>query len=187
MRHEFPILDAKISMIIVTPLIWIITTLYILRAASQSASEVYGLGMTAFGATAMLSGICFRIPDTVEGSSQFHFAGEKFLHSSILLIQTLIIIYMKDFIIKDTSINIFTWITPVVYIVTIPLIITISFMAANTWFQGFRDVNAQLWQNWQRRSAINLTIDEAKVKPNEDVCKHTTEGNNKTSIENKNI
>src|ERR1017187_7932940 len=96
MKREFPVIWAKASLWIASPLILLVTVLHISQATSRSASDVYAVGMTAFGVTAALAGICFTVPKEVEGSSDTHYAGEKFLHSALLLIQSLMIIYVRE-------------------------------------------------------------------------------------------
>ena len=96
MKPELPVLNAKASMVVATPLILVMTFSYVSRAINQPAANVYAVGMAAFGVTAALSGICLTVSESVQGSSTIRYAGEKFLHSSVLVIQRVMLIYLKD-------------------------------------------------------------------------------------------
>jgi hypothetical protein len=58
---EFPTLYKNVSVWIVTPLIYIWTLFYVQNAIKLPATEIYSVGMAAFGITAGLSGVCFAM------------------------------------------------------------------------------------------------------------------------------
>ena len=68
---EFPALWAVASVWIGTPVIWLAAYLSILFGWSKAAGEVYAISMTAFGAAAALSAICFTVP-TIQGGLVRH-------------------------------------------------------------------------------------------------------------------
>jgi hypothetical protein len=128
----------------------------------QPASEVYGIGVASFGVTAALSGICFTVSESVRGSSEFRFAGEKFLHSSVLLVQTLMLVYLKDLLAGARLLREYLpywfiflskhpWLGTFVRAVPTALVPVVSGAAAIAWYWGFEAVNNQLWQNWNQR------------------------------------
>ena len=96
MKREFPVLFAKASTWIATPLLGLVTINYALRVINQRGSEVYPVGVAAFGVTAALSGLCFAVAAVPESLNAARYAGEKFLHSSLLLIQTVMIVFLKE-------------------------------------------------------------------------------------------
>ena len=90
MGSDFLKLFALASGWIATPLICICTIIYIQHAISQPATNAFPMGLSAFGVTAALSGISFSMARACENPATAKYAGEKFLHSSILLSQTLL-------------------------------------------------------------------------------------------------
>jgi len=96
MKREFPALYAAVSIWIATPLLGFWTVFYAQRAVTQTANEVYPTGMAAFGVTAALSAICFSMVPVCDNPPTPQYAGEKFLHSSLLLVQTLLVLYVRD-------------------------------------------------------------------------------------------
>ena len=151
MKREFPVLWAKVSMWVASPLILLVTVLYVLQAISRSAADVYAVGMTAFGMTAALAGICFTVPKEADGSSDTHYAGEKFLHSALLLIQSLMIIYVKEVVTASAWGHAHPGISNCSKAVLEAVLSLVSTAAAFCWFWGFEVVNSRLWENWAQR------------------------------------
>lgn len=151
MKREFPVLYKAASVWIATPLLGLSTLFYAQRAITQTASEVYPVGMAAFGVTAALSAICFTMVPACDNPPTARYAGEKFLHSSLLLIQSLLILYVRDAAVA------FDWVRthpPVVANITgvaAAVLSLVTAAAAWTWYHGFSELNAVLWKNWERR------------------------------------
>ena len=95
-KPEYPWLYAIASKVIATPIIGFVTLFYILSSIYKPASEVYPIGITILGTTAAFAAICLAVPDSVEGSATFRWAGEKFLHSTMLLVQCLMLVFVKS-------------------------------------------------------------------------------------------
>ena len=76
------------------------------------------------------------------------YAGEKFLHSSLLLIQSLMLVYAKEAL---AAANNHDWLVISVRTVILGLFSLTATTAGASWFLGFRVLNSQLWANWQRR------------------------------------
>ena len=93
---EYPILFSKASTAIAIPVILITTSFYITHAITLQAVEVFPMAITAFGITAALSGVCFTMAPVKNEDLSVRYAGEKFLHSSLLLIQSVIVVYAKE-------------------------------------------------------------------------------------------
>jgi len=155
MKKEFPVLYAKTSTLIASPIIYGTLIIYVVNSASKQASEVYPLILTAFGISAALSGICFRMAPSLEVDSVAKYAGEKFLHSSLLLIQTLFVVYAKESILAilgpETAKKVVTAIAQII-------VLYLSSSAVFTWHYGFAELNAELWRVWKRR------IDDVNTK-----------------------
>lgn len=134
---------------IASPLLLFVTMLYIQKALVLPATDVYGVGTTAFGVTVALAGVCFTMPGGVSGSPSIYHAGEKFLHSSLLLIQGLMLIYIKGAV-ADSAWG-HTLIASCCRFVIGGLFMFVSSAAAFCWFWGFEAVNSSLWGNWELR------------------------------------
>jgi len=100
-KREYPTLFALASKWITTPLLFICTLVYIQGSFTQPAAKVLPIGLSALGMTAGLSGICFSMVKAYGNHATPKYAGEKFLHSSVLLIQSLVLLYLRDTIIKS--------------------------------------------------------------------------------------
>ena len=150
-KPEFPAFWAKASTWAATPIIGLVAILYVSGAISRPASEIYGIGIAAFGLTAALSAICFSVSETWPGSSNFRYAGEKFLHSSVLLVQTLMLLYLNESLAGSTWLTYHLWVGRIVRGVPRSLFGLLSGAAAIAWHQGFGVVDWQLWENWKQR------------------------------------
>jgi hypothetical protein len=158
MKKEFPVLFAKVSTVIATPILFVTIILYIQRAITQAAPEIYPLVIAAFGVTAALSGVCFRMASSSPENSTPRYAGEKFLHSALLLIQSLFVIYAREAIISLNWVHEHGTIKTVCSVVASWIVFLLSAVAAWAWYYGFSELNSELWQKWKRRiEDINKT------------------------------
>lgn len=151
MKPEFPILFAKASTIIAAPLVLITLSFYVTHAIILPASEVFPMAIAVFGITAALSGVCFTMSPSKNDEYNIRYAGEKFLHSSLLLMQSLILIYSKESLISLSYISSTNTIKTIIIAVFSALLGLISSMAAITWFHGFDALNNELWKKWEKR------------------------------------
>jgi hypothetical protein len=151
MKPEYPILWAKISMIIAVPIVAITLIFYVSYAFTRTSSDLYSMALTAFGTTAILSSVCFGMASTNTDDSLFRYAGEKFLHSSLLIIQSIIVLYAKNAILNITVITIPITIKKVIISVFGIVIMFVSSMASITWLHGFEILNKELWKKYKKR------------------------------------
>src|SRR5438128_10684276 len=99
MRREFPAVWAAASTIIATPLIIVVAVLYVAKAVTRPVSDLYPFGLSAVGITAALSSLCLSAiapVGKVTTPAILRYSGEKFLHSSLLLVQVLFIAFARD-------------------------------------------------------------------------------------------
>lgn len=132
---------------------------YVQRAIEFPASDVYAVGIAAFGVTTVLSAVCFAMavaPSSVPTST---FAGEKLLHSSILLVQTLLLVFVRDEILQLQFVRNHSFFAGLARTIITVILFTIAFGAVWTWHSGFSALNEVLWKNWERR------IREHSAKP----------------------
>lgn len=151
MKKEFPVLWEKVSVWIAMPLVYFWAIVYAQRAIAYPASEVYTVGMAAFGVTAGLSAVCFAMavaPAAVPAST---YAGEKFLHSSILLVQTMLVVFVRDAILQLQFVRDHSFIAGQARGLFAVILVFVAIAAVWTWYHGFSELNAGLWKNWERR------------------------------------
>lgn len=151
MKKEFPVLWEKVSVWIAVPLVYFWAIVYAQRAIGYPASEVYAVGMAAFGVTAGLSAVCFAMavaPAAVPAST---YAGEKFLHSSILLVQTLLIVSVRDAILQLQFVRDHPFLAGQARGLSAVILSFVAIAAVWTWHHGFSELNAAVWKNWERR------------------------------------
>jgi hypothetical protein len=164
-KPEYPQLYALASIWIATPLIFIGTVVYLQRAIYQSAIIMFPIGLSAFGVTAALSGICFGMARAIDNPYTAKYAGEKFLHSAVLLIQSLLVLYIRDTVLDFEVIKTWPNIALTVKIVADVILGYVTTVAAWTWFHGYEELNKFLWKNWEQRiREINAAATSLKDK-----------------------
>jgi hypothetical protein len=151
MKKEFPVLWEKVSVWIAVPLVFSWACFYVQSAIEFPASEVYAVGMAAFGITVALSAVCFAMAVAPTAVPISTYAGEKFLHSSILIVQTLFVISLRDAVLKMTFVRDHGVLMTQVKGVTAVIVMFVATAAVWTWYHGFSDLNAVLWKNWEQR------------------------------------
>ncbi len=164
MKSDFPVLFAKASTLVGAPIIAYATMDFILTTAKLPAAQVYPMAITAFGVTGVLAGICFTAEPLYNGTIAAKYAGEKFLHSSLLLLESTILIYVKDALISVpfiTAHNPLKFITDYIFGV---LVIFVSAAAGFTWYHGFCELNNALWKSWENRVIALNSDSEDKEK-----------------------
>jgi hypothetical protein len=106
---------------------------------------------SVFGISAALSGICFTWATSPLNESIIKYAGEKFLHSSLLLIQSIAIVFAKSEILELSFIKsseIITFITSQVFLM---LYTFVSSVASWFFYYGFEALNNELWEQTKKR------------------------------------
>ncbi len=158
MKKEFPVLYSKISTVIAVPILFVAIILYIQRAITQPTAEIYPLVITVLGITAALSGVCFTMAPSSPENSTPRYAAEKFLHSALLLIQSLFVIYAKEAITSIHWVHSHETVKTIISAVASVIVLWISSFAAFAWYYGFSELNSKLWENWKLRiEDINKT------------------------------
>jgi hypothetical protein len=165
-KAEFPRLHAWVSTTVATPLIIIVTLLYMERLNTKLTSDISGICLSAIGITIALAALCSNFARNVaEGtsSSDFTYAAEKFFHSSLLLIQTLFIVFARDSLVDIEWIAHYGLLkSSIIHGVCNAVASFVSAMAAWSWYCGFSALNSALWSRWQRRIEV---INRARRQP----------------------
>lgn len=139
---------------VATPLIAFCTIIYAQDAVNQPASRMFPIGLAIFGMTAALSGVSFsmaRAYDNVASVDTAKYAGEKFLHSAILLVQGLLLLYIRDTAVENEWVKIGPHLVSAIKVVTNSLASLVTAGASWAWFHGYAELNKILWENWRRR------------------------------------
>lgn len=175
MKPEFPKLFALVSVWIATPLLFICTTVSIQHAINQPATDSLPIGLSAFGITAALSGVSFSMARASENPVTANYAGEKFLHSAILLIQSLVVLYIRDTVVEIDWIKTWPWpnLVITVKLVAHGILFLVTAAASWTWYHGYSELNDVLWKNWEQRILnINASLkDKGKDGPTKNSSK----------------
>jgi len=139
---------------------------YVQRILSESAEKVTSLALTAIAIIAALSALCFSyvpcISDEVDRNSGLY-AGEKFLHSTLLVIQTLFLKYVAEQALSYDSIIAIFWLKITISIIAGTLLIGIGGFAVTMAALGFHDLNKTLWSHYKKIAEQNLGY--KKIKP----------------------
>lgn len=111
--------------------------------------------------TAALSGVSFSMARTCDDPYAAKYAGEKFLHSAILVIQGLLVLYIRDTAMEIEWVKNWPSLVSIIKVVTTFLLGTVTAAAAWAWYFGYSELNQFLWENWRRRID---NINSAKAK-----------------------
>src|SRR6266540_4097742 len=98
-KREVPIVLGNISRGIAVPVLAAATIQYALALYHKPAVEVYPLALSAFGLTAALGSVCLSATGPIGSETTPHvlrYAGEKWLHAALLLLQVLILVFARD-------------------------------------------------------------------------------------------
>ena len=164
MKPEFPMLNAKVSMYVATPLIAFTTIFIVSSAFTLPVKEVYPMVFSAFGVTVALSGICFSLAALPLKKSKVKYAGEKFLHSSLLLIQLIAIIYVKSSSLEISFVKTSSSLKVIIVGVLSVVFILVASVAFCIFYFGFDALNDELWNNYEKRiEKIRNRIDKNKT------------------------
>ena len=149
----YTVVIAAASTIFVPMLLIGVTVSYAQQATSRPASEVYPLAMACFGVTAALAGVCFTMAPHPDQFGPVRYAGEKFLHSSLLLIQSLLALFVRDHLLDSQ------WALshPAAAAVGAAILGTAVWLilaaGAFCWNWGFESLNDEMWKGWRNRLA----------------------------------
>lgn len=148
-----------ISRIIGYSIIAISGLIYVQQMIYNSVSDVSSVALTAFATVAVLSALCFSFSPILsqeEDKNTALYAGEKFLHSTLLIVQTLFLKYvMKEIegLVFAQSLN---WLKTVLEILSNFFQLGIGGFAVTMAALGFHYLNKILWIHYEERAKQNL-------------------------------
>ena len=141
------------SVSIVMPIGFIAASLYAWFAVTKPGAEFYPLGLSVFGVTVALAAVCLAVPGDLGTGARtglVRHAGEKLLHTSILLIQVLFAVFMRDSL-QASSIAQRDWVKSTIGVLMGILLALILAGAYSSMWSGLEALNEELWLAWQRR------------------------------------
>jgi hypothetical protein len=149
-RFIAPIITRLLSKYLCNFIVFIAGISYVGKLMKQPLDQITGVILTAFGAIAGLSALCYTaIPFYKrEGKESPLYAGEKFLHSCILIIQTLFLKFAVNGLLSSDALKNSEWLK---YIQgSVEFILAMFGLAAMALaFVGFNDLNNFLWKRYE--------------------------------------
>jgi len=127
---------------------------YIQRIASAPLEKVTTIALSSIGIIGVLSAICYQaVPcyDNEHNREEALYAAEKFLHSALLIIQTLFLKFAFDQILTIEFVKNTSWLKTVSSGIFIFLIVGIGSFALLFACYGFESLNRFLWNRYELR------------------------------------
>ena len=134
--------------------------LYIRNIVYESGSKVTSMALTATATIAALSALCFSFVHCIndeDDKKNTIYAGEKFLHSTLLIIQTLFLKYALDQALAFESVKTIVWLKITIQIVASILLTGIGGFAVTMAAHGFNSLNKTLWIHYEKNAEQNLS------------------------------
>jgi len=134
-------------------------TFYIQRLLMEPIEKVSNIALTAIGTIAALSALSFTFAPVINeahGKKSGLYAGEKFLHSTLLIILTLFLKFAFDQLINLDFIKSINWLKLTLGIIFYIPMIGLGGFGVTMAALGFHDLNKTLWFRYERLSKENL-------------------------------
>lgn len=113
---------------------------YVVALIRQPFEKVAAIGLSAFALVASVSGLCFAIAHVLEKENEKStalYSGEKLLHSTVLILQTVVLKYASDTVLDSSFLKSHEILTKVVSWASYGLLVVISSYAAYFFLYGF--------------------------------------------------
>lgn len=127
---------------------------YIQRIVSEPLDRVTTIAMSAIGIIGVLSATCYQaVPcfNNDDNREEVLYAAEKFLHSALLIIQTLFLKFALDQILSIEFVGNTTWLKKISFASFSFLIFGIGSFALFFACYGFDSLNRFLWKQYELR------------------------------------
>lgn len=128
--------------------------MYMSQFIRQPVNEVFTIGLSAFALIAALSGLCYAFAPCLpndEAKKAPLYAGEKFFHSCLLLLQTIFLKYVTDGLLSVKWVQSMPYINYSVSIVADFLLVVIGSLATYFCLFGFEAINDFFWKRYEVR------------------------------------
>jgi hypothetical protein len=132
---------------------------YIQKLIIDPIEKVTPIAITAIATIATLSALCFSFVQSISDEHDKNsglYAGEKFLHSTLLIILTLFLKYSTDQTLSFDSIKSIVWLKITISIISYILLFGIGGYAVTMAALGFHELNKILWTRFEKLAKKNL-------------------------------
>jgi len=126
--------------------------LYVTALIQKPFETVATLGLSAFALVAAVSGLCFAMAQVLEDEkSTVLYSGEKMLHSTVLILQTVVLKYASEAVLATSFLRSHETVMKVVSWASNVLLVLISSYAAYFFLYGFEALHDLLWNRFHVR------------------------------------
>jgi len=147
-------LTSKLSQAIGYIIIFFAGQTYVLGILSEPIERVTSIALSSLGAIVALAALCFAVVPCLPLENDKKapmYAGEKFFHSTLLIIQTLFLKYGADTFLSYAWIKSLHWLVVALTILTSILISGIGLFAVLNTAWGFDSLNKFFWHRHDER------------------------------------
>jgi energy-converting hydrogenase Eha subunit C len=127
---------------------------YVLGLLTEPLERITSIALSSLGAIVALAALCFAVVPCLSSENDKKaplYAGEKFFHSTLLIIQTLFLKYGADTFLSYSLIKSQHWLVVDLTILTFLLISGIGLFAVLNAAWGFDSLNKFFWQRHDER------------------------------------
>jgi len=149
-----PKIAAFLSTVVGFIILGVAALLYAQKLCYLPAKEFAPIGLSACASIAGLAGLCFgfaRSCTTPEDCNVPLYAGEKFLHAVLLIIQTLFLKFAEDGLLAENWVSSSKWISGTVRTSTAIMMLGVFIYAVYFAIYGFEALNDFLWKRYKNR------------------------------------
>lgn len=132
---------------------------YIQRVLMEPIDKVTNVALTAIGTIAVLSALSFTFAPIIDEDHDKRsgiYAGEKFLHSTLLIILILFLKFANDQLINFDFIKSINWLKITINVIFGMPMLGLGGFAVTMAALGFDDLNKTLWLRYEKRAKENL-------------------------------
>jgi energy-converting hydrogenase Eha subunit C len=127
---------------------------YVLGLLSEPIEKITSIALSSLGAIVALAALCFAVIPCLSSENDKMaplYAGEKFFHATLLIIQTLFLKYGADTFLTYSLIRSLHWLVVALTVLTSVLISGIGLFAVLNAAWGFDSLNKFFWQRHDER------------------------------------
>lgn len=127
---------------------------YLSELIRQPFEKVSTAGLSAFALVAAVSGLCFAMAQVLvieDDKAKALYSGEKLLHSSVLILETIVLKYASNAALSSSFVKSYEALTTTTIWISDALIMIISLYAANFFLFGFESLHDFLWNRFHVR------------------------------------
>ncbi len=154
LTHMPPKIAAFLSTAVGFVILGVAALLYAQRLLEMPLKEFAPIGLSACASIGGLAGLCFgfaRTCSTPEERSVPLYAGEKFFHAVLLIIQTLFLRFAEEGVLSIGWVSSTKWIGTMIRGIAAFIMLGVFFYGVYFAIYGFQELNAFLWLRYKRR------------------------------------